>query len=167
MITTIHQPSSEIFEMLDELCLLAKGKVAYFGPRKKVIEYFGDLGYKCPQYTNPADYVVNMIQQEPKFFTDKWEEHIKAIGANEVSFDSLPKLKPKRKETAPLWVQLALLLKREFNVFRRDKRPTLIRFVQTCLFAGLVGMFELFCVIWGKKSNNSQHYQNKKNKTKL
>ena len=137
VITTIHQPSSEIFQMVDELCLLAKGKVAYFGPRENVIEYFGNLGYRCPQYTNPADYIVNQIQLQPQFFTDKWEEFSK-IRNNE--FDNLPKLKPKPKETAAIWTQMALLLQREFNVFRRDKRPTLVRFVQTIVFAGLVGM---------------------------
>ena len=138
VITTIHQPSSEIFGMIDQLCLLAKGKVAYFGPRSEVIDYFDKLGYPCPQYTNPADYIVNMIQQEPDAFADKWAQFSKSHPKSD--FDNLPKLKPKPKNTAPLLTQIALLLQREMNVYRRDKRPTLIRFVQTIIFSGLVGV---------------------------
>ena len=37
---TIHQPSSEIFEKFDKLCLLAEGKLAFFGERNQAIEFF-------------------------------------------------------------------------------------------------------------------------------
>lgn len=40
VIATIHQPSSEIFEMIDVLVLLAKGHVVYYGPTSGVIQYF-------------------------------------------------------------------------------------------------------------------------------
>ena len=141
VITTIHQPSSEIFSMLDELCLLAKGRVAYFGPRENVIEYFDKLGYTCPQYTNPADYIVNQIQINPKFFTDKWTEYESTKrNSSDRNFDHLPKLRAEPTTEASVFTQMGLLLKREANILRRDKRPTVIRFVQTIIFAGLVGM---------------------------
>ena len=40
IICTIHQPSSEIFEKFDKLCLLAEGKLAYFGNISNAIEFF-------------------------------------------------------------------------------------------------------------------------------
>lgn len=56
IISTIHQPSSEIFYLFDDLMLLADGKVVYYGPVGDSISYFAERGYPCTQYTNPADY---------------------------------------------------------------------------------------------------------------
>ena len=44
VIATVHQPSSEIFQMLDILVLLAKGHVVYYGPTTDVIAYFDRYG---------------------------------------------------------------------------------------------------------------------------
>ena len=78
IVTSIHQPSSQLFHMFDDLLLLAKGKVwfyplhcfyvilysyrvhvqvAYFGPTNKVVEYFANLGLHCTLHYNPADYI--------------------------------------------------------------------------------------------------------------
>jgi ATP-binding cassette, subfamily G (WHITE), eye pigment precursor transporter len=40
IICTIHQPSSDIFRMVDKLCLLAEGRVAYFGSLSLANEFF-------------------------------------------------------------------------------------------------------------------------------
>jgi ABC-type multidrug transport system ATPase subunit len=40
IICTIHQPSSEIFEMFDRLCLLAEGRLAYIGDLNKAYDFF-------------------------------------------------------------------------------------------------------------------------------
>jgi ABC-type multidrug transport system ATPase subunit len=40
IICTIHQPSSEIFEMFDRLCLLAEGRLAYIGDLSKAYDFF-------------------------------------------------------------------------------------------------------------------------------
>lgn len=65
VICTIHQPSSETFHMFDDLCLLADGKVIYFGPINECVGYFSQIGFKCPPYTNPADYLfMNVLNTE-------------------------------------------------------------------------------------------------------
>ncbi|KJE97893.1 hypothetical protein CAOG_07972 [Capsaspora owczarzaki ATCC 30864] len=56
VVATIHQPSSEIYHMFDELLLLADGRVMYMGELEYAVEYFGARGFSCPRYTNPADY---------------------------------------------------------------------------------------------------------------
>lgn len=41
---------------MDNLILLAKGGIVYWGPAKDAVKYFAKLGYQCPEYTNPPDY---------------------------------------------------------------------------------------------------------------
>jgi ABC-type multidrug transport system ATPase subunit len=45
VISTIHQPNSDIFDMFDRLVLLAKGKIIYFNQASLSVEYFGSIGY--------------------------------------------------------------------------------------------------------------------------
>ena len=40
IICTIHQPSSEIFEMFDQFCLISEGRLAYIGNRLKACRFF-------------------------------------------------------------------------------------------------------------------------------
>lgn len=72
VVVTIHQPSSAIFQYV--LCLwdrslltcyssftkclfLSEGEVVYFGPTRRVIEYFNAINCPIPPATNPADHI--------------------------------------------------------------------------------------------------------------
>jgi ABC-type multidrug transport system ATPase subunit len=50
-ISTIHQPSPEVFALFDLVVLVSAGRLAYFGPVDDVMAYFTspDMGYKYPQ----------------------------------------------------------------------------------------------------------------------
>lgn len=61
VIATIHQPSSEIFHLFDDLLLLADGQVMYCGECQHAIDYFAARGYECPRYSNPSDYFFMAI----------------------------------------------------------------------------------------------------------
>ena len=66
VVLTIHQPSAAMFEMLDDLLLLAKGgKTAYFGPAAMAAPHFSSLGYEMPPGTNPADEMLDLISAPP------------------------------------------------------------------------------------------------------
>lgn len=54
---TIHQPRSDIFLLLDKIGILSAGKLVFFGQRQEMIPYFSNIGYSCPSYSNPLDYV--------------------------------------------------------------------------------------------------------------
>ena len=64
IVQTIHQPNSDIFEMFDKLMLLAKGKVIYFNNAEFAVDYFSNIGYKCPELSNPADYFMSIMSIE-------------------------------------------------------------------------------------------------------
>ncbi|POG78571.1 P-loop containing nucleoside triphosphate hydrolase protein [Rhizophagus irregularis DAOM 181602=DAOM 197198] len=61
IIMVIHQPSSQVFESFDKLMLMADGNMVYFGERAGVVDYLDDLGYKCHSNFNPADYILELL----------------------------------------------------------------------------------------------------------
>eukprot|EP00057_Strongylocentrotus_purpuratus_P023303 XP_011677777.1 PREDICTED: protein white-like [Strongylocentrotus purpuratus] len=65
IVCTIHQPSSQVFNMFDQLFLLADGRCVYFGERTKAVPYFSMLGYTCPDTFSPADYLIDLLAIRP------------------------------------------------------------------------------------------------------
>lgn len=64
IIATIHQPSSEVFHLFDDLLILAQGNVIFYGEVEDSMEYFSRLGYPVPEHTNPADfYFMQVLRQ--------------------------------------------------------------------------------------------------------
>ncbi|KAI1118600.1 hypothetical protein F5Y14DRAFT_220152 [Nemania sp. NC0429] len=61
VIVIIHQPRMEIFEMLDDLILLANGQVIYEGSEDGVKEYFQDEGFRFPEHANNGDVITDII----------------------------------------------------------------------------------------------------------
>ncbi|KAI4495840.1 hypothetical protein M0802_008246 [Mischocyttarus mexicanus] len=76
IICTIHQPSAAIFKMFDHVYLLSNGQCMYEGAPENVVEYFANLGLHCPKYHNPADYIIEIVNNEYGDFKDQF---IKAI----------------------------------------------------------------------------------------
>jgi len=64
VISTIHQPNSDIFEQFDRLLLLAKGKIIYFNEARLSVDYFSSIGFQCPDLSNPADFFMSMMSIE-------------------------------------------------------------------------------------------------------
>ncbi|KAH8816310.1 putative ABC transporter [Xylogone sp. PMI_703] len=61
VIASIHQPSTATFECFDKLLLLSAGKTHYFGPVAEVNSYFSTIGYPMPLHTNPAEYILDLM----------------------------------------------------------------------------------------------------------
>lgn len=77
VIMTIHQPSSFVWKMLDNVVLLSKGKLMYQGPRSKIESFFAKNGYPCPKKYNPADHYVSLVNDEfimHQKTVDEWAE---------------------------------------------------------------------------------------------
>ena len=54
---SLPSPPCQMYYMFDMLLLLAKGKVAYFGPVRDAMAYFSSVGLHCDLQYNPADYM--------------------------------------------------------------------------------------------------------------
>ncbi|KAG6547993.1 hypothetical protein Mapa_010427 [Marchantia paleacea] len=64
VIASIHQPSSEVFELFDNLCLLSNGKTVYFGEAHSAHEFFCSAGFPCPPLRNPSDHFLRAINAD-------------------------------------------------------------------------------------------------------
>ncbi|KAL8129356.1 hypothetical protein V2J09_018511 [Rumex salicifolius] len=64
VISSIHQPSSEVFALFDDLFLLSGGEAVYFGEAKKGIEFFAEAGFPCPSRRNPSDHFLRCINSD-------------------------------------------------------------------------------------------------------
>ncbi|GBC06719.1 hypothetical protein RclHR1_00700018 [Rhizophagus clarus] len=90
----IHSPSPQAFETFDDFLLLGKGgRIIYFGPRDRALEYFNNLGYHCPPQESPADFMMEVASGKvnPSEGTDKdlfgaWENY--STGEKTTSYDS-------------------------------------------------------------------------------
>ncbi|XP_011701969.1 PREDICTED: ATP-binding cassette sub-family G member 1 [Wasmannia auropunctata] len=64
VICTIHQPSAAIYQLFDYIYLVADGQCLYAGRPDNTVSYFKQQGFQCPQYHNPADYILEVANRE-------------------------------------------------------------------------------------------------------
>ncbi|XP_058191939.1 ABC transporter G family member 1-like isoform X2 [Rhododendron vialii] len=64
IITSIHQPSSVVFGLFTNLCLLSSGRVVYFGRANATNEFFASNGFPCPTLQNPSDHFLRTINKD-------------------------------------------------------------------------------------------------------
>lgn len=63
VVCTIHQPRSTIFHNVDQLMILSRGDVVYFGPAKHAVTYFAGLHFHIRPFINPADFLLDVVIQ--------------------------------------------------------------------------------------------------------
>ncbi|KAJ0733816.1 putative ABC transporter, AAA+ ATPase domain, ABC-2 type transporter [Helianthus annuus] len=64
IIASIHQPSSEVFGLFHNLCLLSSGRTVYFGKTSYANEFFNLNGFPCPNFQNPSDHFLRTINKD-------------------------------------------------------------------------------------------------------
>lgn len=88
VITTLHNPSSELLQLLDDILIVVDGrvcderdllltsthptvnlqKILFQGQPADIVPYFTSLGYRFPQFANPADVVfleiIHTVEEE-------------------------------------------------------------------------------------------------------
>ena len=57
-VISLLQPPPETVALFDELILLDSGRIMYAGPVDEVVGHFESLGYKLPERTDVADWLL-------------------------------------------------------------------------------------------------------------
>lgn len=64
IICTIHQPSSNIFNMFSKVLLLSQGRVVFYGDREATLLYFSRLGLPCPPFTSVPEFLLELLVKQ-------------------------------------------------------------------------------------------------------
>ncbi|CAG9325730.1 unnamed protein product [Blepharisma stoltei] len=169
VMSTIHQPSTSMFDKFDKLILLAEGHLVYQGRASESTKYFAKLGYECPKLMNPADYYMRLLHVvDRKHPTEEEHEKIEnvvsaynSIEQDEGDYDK-SKLEPlqTKKLTAPtnFAEQFIILLKRAWTNARRDPLAGRFLFIEYIMIAVLL---DLVC------NNLAKNYDSSTTRTQL
>ena len=84
VVATLHQPSSEIFHMIDNIYVLNDGRMVYGGERKQLVNYFSKRGYMFDEYSNPNDVLFMSIlnKSEEDEFSQELAQEASSSGSN-------------------------------------------------------------------------------------
>ncbi|KAL7751154.1 hypothetical protein RI367_003359 [Sorochytrium milnesiophthora] len=156
IIATLHQPSSEIFHLIDDLCIMSQGEIMYYGEAKQAISYFSELGYKCPQYSNPADFIFMDVLNSAggtKAKAEKEAERMKGLlkqwkngPRNQAMMKTIQASsggaigKDHYKYHSPVLTQYKILLRRTFKNAIRDKMVVRVKLIQMIVMGLLLGV---------------------------
>jgi len=71
---SLLQPSPEVFELFDDVMLMAGRRIVYHGPVSEVLPYFASLGLECPPSKTTADFLQEVVTlSDQGFFWTKPE----------------------------------------------------------------------------------------------
>eukprot|EP01121_Diplochlamys_sp_Union-15-3_P020262 TRINITY_DN7866_c0_g1_i1.p1 TRINITY_DN7866_c0_g1~~TRINITY_DN7866_c0_g1_i1.p1 ORF type:complete len:548 (+),score=68.82 TRINITY_DN7866_c0_g1_i1:184-1644(+) len=171
VITTIHQPSSQMFHLFDRLVLLIDGSIVYEGDAKKSVDYFAGIGLTVPSYHNPADFMMGLVFNQPnpesrKMFvdqlTDDWKEHRQS--SIEKTNTAIKKEASEAKEIADSvtvkkyptgTISQTLTLGNRAIIQTKGQSLTFINFFQTIAVALITG------VLWWQMEPNEARFRDR------
>lgn len=163
VICSIHQPSSSIFKMLDDIALLTNGALVYSGPASDAPSYFANLNHPLPEQCNPAEAYLELMSVDsstPESLASsrrRIDTLISAWASQSLSnptiapatpdkiIKSTPEgsLTPEQASVEPVGVdmfkQIKLLLGRAWKQMSRDKKTNISRFMSSLMSALLFG----------------------------
>ncbi|KAM0019487.1 putative ABC transporter, AAA+ ATPase domain, ABC-2 type transporter, ABC-transporter [Helianthus debilis subsp. tardiflorus] len=64
MMIALLQPAPETFELFDDIMLLSEGQMVYQGPRTDVLDFFEEVGFKCPKRKGVADFLQEVTSRK-------------------------------------------------------------------------------------------------------
>jgi ABC-type multidrug transport system ATPase subunit len=80
-VISLLQPAPDVFYSFTDVIVMADGKIIYHGLTTKVLEYFNNLGYHCPEIMDVADFLQEIPTPDGRRF---------AVGKKTITGDAVP-----------------------------------------------------------------------------
>ncbi|KAI1082153.1 P-loop containing nucleoside triphosphate hydrolase protein [Whalleya microplaca] len=156
IITTIHQPRSEIWDLFDNLIILSRGGPVYSGSIEKCVPWFSDKGFELPPFVNPAEFFIDLaaidnrtpeLEEESTTRVDQlkaaWNEESKtlfSLSASEKAGEAKSDRKrPKMEQHTSVFRQLKVLTDRTLKTTYRDPMGMAGSIMEAILMAIITG----------------------------
>ncbi|KAE9346207.1 Protein white [Phytophthora fragariae] len=157
VITTVHQPSSELFMLFDTLYLLCDGVTVYNGKASDAVAYFAEQGYQCPGFVNPTDFFMRQLVvldrekdavgvKRLELLKDEWERRdaglVDARSSGDVVLIDEADGYQDSKRLGP-WAQMQVLSSRNVLRLVRDRISFRENFFLQLFISAIVGLIYL------------------------
>jgi ABC-type multidrug transport system ATPase subunit len=168
VIASIHQPSTATFTLFDKLLLLSEGRTAYNGTVEGVREHFASLGFEMPYYTNPAEFIMELVNDDFNRGSDKSEgrvERIKASWKNDVIINEVGNAttgaveinhEDDQKMANPLFIPFTLV----HRSFIKSYRDVIAYGIRIAMYMGLAIMMGTVWLRLGTEQKNIESFTN-------
>ncbi|XP_018392592.1 PREDICTED: ATP-binding cassette sub-family G member 1-like [Cyphomyrmex costatus] len=64
IVCAIHQPSSRMISLFDDIMVLNQGRCMYCGPKSEILNTYRIAGFTCPSFYNIAEFVLEVITEQ-------------------------------------------------------------------------------------------------------
>ncbi|OQU91494.1 hypothetical protein SORBI_3001G190700 [Sorghum bicolor] len=86
MLISLLQPTPEIFDLFDDLILMAEGKIIYHGPRNEAHIFFEESGFRCPERKGMADFLQEVLhKKDQRKYWSGTEESYRYVSPHQLS----------------------------------------------------------------------------------
>eukprot|EP00301_Raphidiophrys_heterophryoidea_P003841 c11718_g2_i1.p1 GENE.c11718_g2_i1~~c11718_g2_i1.p1 ORF type:complete len:614 (-),score=175.42 c11718_g2_i1:187-2028(-) len=145
VLCTIHQPSSDVFQLFDFCTLLKDGHIVYTGPVSDIGNYFAQRGTPVPHMFNPADHIISVVQKsnveqlrQQNLIADS-NQHIRQETDKTLSSFATDS-KAEISTSSSIWTQMSWLIWRESIDIRRNIGALVGRYVVTITLSLILGL---------------------------
>eukprot|EP00937_MAST-01D_sp_MAST-1D-sp2_P001512 g1512.t1 len=147
VVCTIHQPSTVIYNEFDQVMVLAAGRLAYLGTAAHAVPYFKSIGHDMPVQSNPAEFMLNLVNDEfsdpaqVRAILDKWAAAHSARPALDTDPAAQAASDAERGNPTSFASQAGTLMRRHMALTMRDPSVYLgrmVSFLFTCIFFSII-----------------------------
>ncbi|XP_036142330.1 ATP-binding cassette sub-family G member 4 isoform X2 [Monomorium pharaonis] len=151
VVCSIHQPSSHMMSLMDNIMVLNQGKCMYCGPKNEILNTYNLAGFTCPSFYNIAEFVLEVITERrggdlENLYKICRNEYEKFRPRNKHNKND--KFKPDNTSVSAnniireksMWQQQKILFLRALICIKRDNILTKLRFATHIITALLFGL---------------------------